>query len=118
MSMAKRLAQYYSRHEASADHMTALLRRFKLEAVAPRLKVHLVAYAMRQDQYNALYIHSACMLTDAEIAHIRQMVGAPEDVRIVVEQNDAVLNGSEVYYRGKRWSTSAKEKLNRFVTSK
>jgi hypothetical protein len=118
MSMAKRLAAYYSRNEARADQMTALLKRFKLDAVAPRLKSHITGYAKRHDQYDTLYVYSADVMTDAEIANVKQTVGAPADVVMVVEQRADVLDGSEVYYRGTRWSTSAREKLNRFVTSK
>jgi len=118
MSMSKRLAKYYSKHEQNADRMTALLKQFNLQAVAPRLKTHLSGYAKRTDQYAHVEIRSAMTLDAAAVADIVRRVDAPADVQVVQHVDQTVLHGVEVYYRGKKWSDSARGKLNRFVTSK
>ena len=115
MSMTKRLAAYYSKNEATADAVSALLTNFGLAVVAPRLRVNVQARVAQQERYTTVHVRTAAVLDDDTLHVLRRHVGAPQDALTVVVIDPSVLHGTEVSYGGKKWSSNAKEKLNRFV---
>lgn len=115
MSMVKRLAAHYGKSEASADAVNALLKKFGLTVIAPRLLSNVRARVAQQERYNTVHVRTASVLDDGTLETLIQEVGAPQDAEVVVTIDPLMLQGTEVSYGGKKWSSNAKEKLNRFV---
>lgn len=118
MSIAKRLAKYCSKDEASADAVLQLLNKFGLRAIGPRLAAHARARMVAQERYTTVRVRTATELSTQELDVLMQMVEAPKGAPVEVTIDKTVLAGTEVLYGGRKWSSNAKEKLNRFVTSK
>lgn len=118
MSISKRLARQYSKNEASAEAINGLLNKFGLTSIARRLQVHVHAHAMQQVLYDTIHVRTAEELTSDALRSVIDRAGLPQDVQTVVTIDPTMLNGTELTYGGKKYSSNAKEKLNRFVMSK
>jgi F0F1-type ATP synthase delta subunit len=118
MSLTKRLAKHYVANEASADRIVTLLKKFKLEALVPQLQTNSTRYAARKARYDEVYIRSVTPLTDAEVAALKALVGAPDGVETNFAVDGTLLKGAEVSYGGKKWSGDAGSILRRFVETR
>jgi F0F1-type ATP synthase delta subunit len=118
MSISKRLARQYSKNEASAEAINGLLNRFGLTSIAQRLRVHVHAQVMQQALYDTIHVRTAEKLTSDALRALIDRAGLPQGVPTVVTVDSTMLSGTELTYGGKKYSSNAKEKLNRFVTSK
>lgn len=117
MSVSKRLAKYCTQDEASVDAVVSLLKKFKLDAVGPKLVKHLGAYNNAQQRYTAVCVRSAVLIDAAEYAQIKSLVGAPETAHVLIEVDQSMLDGMEISYKGQKWYGSARSKLDRFIAS-
>lgn len=113
--MVKRLATHYGKDEASADAVNGLLKKFNLTVIAPRLLANVRAHVVQQERYKTVHVRTTSLLDSTELQTLRTVVGAPHDAPIDVTVDPTMLRGTEVSYGGKKWSSNAKEKLNRFV---
>jgi hypothetical protein len=68
--------------------------------------------------YDTVHIRSAAPVSEELVAVLRARVEAPSGAPQAVSVDEALLQGVEVSYGGKKWSGDASSVLRRFVDMK
>lgn len=73
---------------------------------------HLVLLEKEEREFNTIFIKSKNPLTESEIAQIKDMVGAANDVPYEYEQSPELIGSIRVFYRGRQYDASLQNAIN------
>lgn len=115
MSIGRRLAEKYSKKDFSKSEVVIdRLKDYGLVSVLPYFGKSFKKISESNVFYNVCRIFSAYKLSESEIFAVKEKYKIPADVETNTYIDENVLDGTIIYYQGKKWNDSARGKLNRF----
>ena len=115
MSIGRRLAEKYGKKDISKSEMVIdRLKDYGLVSVLPYFGKSLKKISEDNIFYSVCRIFSANNLFEAEVNALKGKYKIPADVETNTYVDENVLDGTIIYYQGKKWNDSARGKLSRF----
>jgi F0F1-type ATP synthase delta subunit len=115
MSIGRRLAEKYSKKDISkSDMVVDKLKDYGLISVLPFFGKSFKKISDNDDFYNVCRIFSANTLDESQINSLKEKFEVPANVETNIYVDENVLGGTIIYYQGKKWNDSVRDKLNRF----